>query len=394
MPLLISSWLINTVAGITLSVMLIVFRRRFNLKRWLYDDKTGELPPSVTIVVAARDEEQSVGRTLREFIALPGVQRIIFVDDGSEDDTLQIARSTVYNDNRVQILEAPQLPSGWIGKSHAIHWASQRVTSDFILFSDADVHLNLLPLKEIITHMKEDKLDHIGGNFRLDLEDISSAITGPVLSALAFVALGLSASRSGAATGAFNLVRTEAYRQNGGHSSIRDQIVDDVALARLLKGRGLQSQFLDLSPAVSVRLFKGFGGFVSAVSRPAISFLGDSPLLVFALSGFSLLLSTAFIIGPIVLLVNFFGGLLDGNAPGIALIVFIVSTYVLSSLPFVLAGWLHSRSICWGFASPIGLIIMTTAVTVAAIRCLLGLEVRWRGRSYPYLRPPRKPQFP
>lgn len=386
MTWLVSLWCINAVAGISLSVLLIVFRRSFSLARWLRDGTNGQASasPSVSVVIAARNEEDAVEQTVREFAALPGVKEIILVDDGSEDSTLQIAQAVAAEDSRVRVLEAPPLPQGWIGKTHALHWASKHAQSEYILFTDADVHLHRLPIQQIVSRMSADKVDHLGGNFRIEQAFVSEALTAPVLGGIAFVALGLSASRSGSATGAFNLVRASAYRQMNGHLPIRDHVVDDVALARSMKNHGFQSRFLDVSPVLSVRLFQGFKGFAVAVARSAIPFLGSRPFAALILSLIGVMLSYALLLMPIALVASSvlwppMDGLPTAFVPGL-----IVCGYLASVLPFLLANWLHSRSRWWGFASPLGLSIMTSAVAIAALRCMCGFTVRWRGRSYPH----------
>ena len=387
MQWMITLWTVNAIAGIVLSAILIIFRRKFSLARWISDVKVKEAPtkPLVTVVIAARNEEQSVEHTLRQFTALPTVAQVILVDDGSEDNTLQIARSVATDNPHVRVFEAPPLPSGWIGKTHAIHWGSKYVSTEFILFTDADIHLYGLPLKEIISRMSMDALDHVGGNFRIEEQRVSEAMTAPVLAATAFVALGLSTLRSGAATGAFNLVRTSAYRQMDGHLQIRDHVVDDVALARYMKSKGFRSRFVDVSPVLSVRLYHGFKGFASAVSRSAIPFLGHCPCLALALSLIGVFLSFALLLQPIVLLAS-----LAYRIPSCTtmwgIYGLIPATYLCSTLPYILAGWLHFSSRWWSLSSPIGLAIMTTTVTISAIRCMFGLSVRWRGRSYPHSR--------
>ena len=48
----------------------------------------------VAVVVPAKDEEQYVGRTVRAAYALPGVDLVVVVDDGSDDETQAIARAS------------------------------------------------------------------------------------------------------------------------------------------------------------------------------------------------------------------------------------------------------------------------------------------------------------
>ncbi len=43
-------------------------------------------------------------------------------------------------DSRINPVHIVQLPDGWFGKVHALHVAMQKVSGDWILFTDADVH--------------------------------------------------------------------------------------------------------------------------------------------------------------------------------------------------------------------------------------------------------------
>jgi hypothetical protein len=169
-----------------------------------------------------------------------------------------------------------------------------------------------------------------------------------------------------------------------GHLPIRDHVVDDVALARCMMSQGYESRFLDVSPVLSVRLFRGFRGFAAAVARSAIPFLGSRPFTALMLSLIGVMLSFALLLMPVALILSFTLWS-PGNAfSGVGVAGLVLSGYVASILPFVLSGWLHCRSRWWGLASPLGLSIMTTAVAIAALRCMCGFTVRWRGRSYPH----------
>lgn len=381
---LIAIWCVNAVVGIMLSVLLIVFRQRFSLARWLRNGDNGlaSASPSVSVVIAARNEEDAVGRTLREFAALPGVSEIIIVDDGSEDNTLQIAKAIAAKDARVRVLEAPQLPQGWVGKTHALHWASKHAQSEYILFTDADVHIQNLPLQDIVCRMKENALDHVGGNFRLDLQSLSEAIVGPVFAAITFVVLGLAALRCGAGSGAFNLVCRTAYNRLNGHSAIRNRVIDDVALAQHFKRNGLRSCFVDTSSVISVRLFEGFYGLFRSLSRWSILMSHTSAFLTLTCSIVVMAINVSLVIGPAMLWTQCSTSDNWTALLGTTLLTFF-SAYFFSVIPFVLVGPLHSRHSCWGFVSPIGALTMAGAVAVVSVRSLVTNDIRWRGRSYP-----------
>lgn len=379
MPWLITSWCINAVVGIALAAMLVVLRRRHSLKRWLANVGSSDASavPSFSVVIAARNEEEAVERTLREFATLPGVAKVILVDDGSEDNTLQIARSIAAGNSRVRVLEAPPLPQGWIGKTHAIHWASKFVRSDYILFTDADVYLHQLPIQEILLRMEKDALDHVGGMFRFCCNSSLEKGLGACYAVVAFYGLATSAYwGSGAATGAFNLIKRSAYLAMDGHATVKYCIMDDVALARCVITMGFQSKFVDLSPCVMVNLYEGVHGFCSSVSRLSVSFLPGKHAA-----------SVSMLIGLVVIL-SFFATILlplmSVLANGCSFLEFgiVLLGYMLITMPFLYGHWLTAQSAVWGLVAPISLIFTSAIVVRSGASCLLGKNIVWRNREY------------
>jgi len=361
---------INAVTGILLTCSLLLFRLRFSLTRWL----DGEAPDEerdayVSVIIAARNEERSIEKTLTQLSAMPEVLEVLVVDDASDDETLNIVQRVASRVPQIQVYSAPPLPEGWIGKSHAIHWVSQYAKSAYLLFTDADIDFHDLPLGKILERMRTDGIDHVGGMFRLVLSSASEAVCGPVLGVMAFVALGFSAFRHGSGTGAFNLVNAATYRRLGGHTDIKMHVVDDVALARMFKRRGCVSVFCDVCQHVSVRLFEGIKGYASAVSRSAVPFLGRAAFMTLALALLGMVLSATLAVVPALVV--------SGHRHP-----FLAGLIAFSVLPYVFAGWLYDRSFLWGLLSPVGFFIMTAVVSLAAVQCLCGMQMQWRGRVY------------
>jgi 4,4'-diaponeurosporenoate glycosyltransferase len=93
--------------------------------------------PTVSVVVPARDEEQTLPALLA---ALRGstvpVVEVVVVDDGSADRTAEVAR-----DGGARVLAAGAPPVGWTGKAWACHVGAGATTGDLLLFLDADTVL-------------------------------------------------------------------------------------------------------------------------------------------------------------------------------------------------------------------------------------------------------------
>ncbi|MHC5538199.1 glycosyltransferase family 2 protein, partial [Singulisphaera rosea] len=75
------------------------------------------LPPSVSVLIPARDEERTIGAAIESILESHGVDlELIVLDDHSRDATAAIVRSYAVRDPRVRLVEAPELPAGWSGK--------------------------------------------------------------------------------------------------------------------------------------------------------------------------------------------------------------------------------------------------------------------------------------
>lgn len=95
--------------------------------------KLTEVPviPSVSVIVAARNEQELVGKCLQSLLDQSIPIEIILVDDGSEDDTVTVVKS--FGDAVKLIhLEFGQ------GKKAAIEVGVLAATGDILLFTDAD----------------------------------------------------------------------------------------------------------------------------------------------------------------------------------------------------------------------------------------------------------------
>ncbi|MGE3780000.1 MAG: glycosyltransferase family 2 protein, partial [Pirellulaceae bacterium] len=103
--------------------------------------------PSISVIVAARNEERHIELALRSLLALdyPGLE-IVVVDDRSTDRTGEIldrmANSLAapgLSSTALRVVHLQDLPPGWIGKNHALYCGAREATGEWILFTDADI---------------------------------------------------------------------------------------------------------------------------------------------------------------------------------------------------------------------------------------------------------------
>jgi len=338
--------------------------------------------PSASIIVPARNEAESLEAMVDSVLSQEGVQEIVIVDDGSTDGTAEIAARLASRHTVVRVLDAPALEQGWTGKANALKCGSMAATAEVLIFADADVTIEHGAISAILIMMHDEQLDFVGGIFKLKAESWIEALLAPVFCVTSYLALALTARHLGAATGALMAVRRHVYDSIGGHDSIAGKIVDDVSLARTIHAAGFRDQFLDMSTLVEVRLFAGIGGFVNAITRSTIAFLGGRPLLWYIIT---VVMTTLHVASVIALLYLALGSQSYVDVFGPAWCVHILGAigYGIASMPYIYCTWLHSRSPLWGIAFPIAVAVLLIAVMIASIKALRSSPISWRGREYP-----------
>jgi hypothetical protein len=96
--------------------------------------------------------------------------------------------------------------------------------------------------------------------------------------------------RSQVANGQYMLFRREAYTLCGGHEAVRDSIIEDVALAREARRKGVSVGLLRGEGHVDVRMYGGLRSLWEGLSKNAVRFVAVKPLTgsLTALAGLTL----------------------------------------------------------------------------------------------------------
>jgi glycosyltransferase involved in cell wall biosynthesis len=231
--------------------------------------------PSITVIVPARNEAADIAATLYSLLAqdYPNLQ-IIAIDDRSTDQTGPIIDSiAAQHPDRLRALHITELPSGWLGKTHAMALAARQAPTDYLLFTDADVLFHPTTIRRSLAHAVATHADHLvtvptPTTQRWD----EAAILGffQIFSLWAARPWRISnpkAKHDAIGIGAFNLLRREAYQQIGGFESLRMEIIEDIGLGRRIKHAGLAQRICFGRGMVSLHWASGVGGLVSVMTK-------------------------------------------------------------------------------------------------------------------------------
>lgn len=185
------------------------------------------------VIIPARNEAASIGLLLSDLAGLPEAgNRIIVVNDHSTDRTAVIAAEF----SGVEVIEAEDLPEGWTGKSWACHTGFEhlrRTTSGMargLVFLDADVRLLPDVAERLVNHQRA-----TGSLVSVQPWNETKRIyekLSALFNVLALMGTAMSSlTRSTGAFGAVLVTTQEDYLLAGGHSAVRSQVVDDLALS-------------------------------------------------------------------------------------------------------------------------------------------------------------------
>jgi len=237
--------------------------------------KRGATPasrPLVSIIIPARDEAHVIGQTVRALLVSTYDHfELIVIDDRSADGTGDVVRAI--DDPRLTVIAGEGPPAGWLGKPWALHEGSLRARGELLLFVDADILYQPDALGAALAWMEQASRDMITLLPDIRMHGFWDHVAMPNLAMFLFtLSPAWLANRTslpilaiGGGTG--NLVRRDAYDAAGGHEALKDAVVDDVALGRLIRRSGRATAGVRAEKFVSVHMYDGLRGIVEGFTK-------------------------------------------------------------------------------------------------------------------------------
>ncbi|OON71383.1 glycosyltransferase [Streptomyces tsukubensis] len=344
------------------------------LRRW----------PSVCVVVPARDEAEVLALSLPSLLnqEYPGRAEVILVDDGSSDGTAELARSLsrTYGGLPLTVVSPGEPPAGWTGKLWAVRRGMELAGErgpGHLLLTDADIAHEPDSLRELVAAAETGGFDLVSLMARLRVRSPWERLVVPAFvyffsQLYPFRWISRPRSRTAAAAGGCVLLRTEAAAAAGVPDSIRQSVIDDVALARAVKRSGGRI-WLGLADRVdSVRPYPRLDDLWRMIARSAYAQLRHSPAV---LVGTVLGLALIYLVPPVAVV----SGLATGRGTlavvGGAGWVVMTGTYLPMLRYYAQPLWLAPLLPATAFLY----LLMTVD---SAVRHYRGRGAAWKGRTY------------
>jgi hopene-associated glycosyltransferase HpnB len=330
--------------------------------------------PSVIAVVPARNEADVIQQSIASLLAqdYPGEFHVILVDDQSDDGTGDLALAL--NNSRLTVRKGSPRPPGWTGKLWAMRQGVDYAASsapEFYWFTDADIAHSPDSLRQLVARAEDGRKSLVSLMARLSCRTTAEYFLIPAFvfffdMLFPFGAVNDPKSRIAAAAGGCMLARRSALEAGGGLDAIRHNIIDDCALARLMKTQG--PIWLGLTDrAVSFRPYEHLADIRKMVARSAYAQLGYSPLM---LAGTMIGLLLMFVAPPVLAI---FG---SGGARSCGLLAWVAMAICYQPMLRF-----YRQSPLWGVAMPAIGMVYAAATFLSAWQHMQGRGGMWKGRA-------------
>lgn len=231
--------------------------------------------PSLTVVVPARNEAENITSTLNCLLDQQYANlRILAIDDRSTDKTGAIMDNFAARyPEHITAIHIDYLPEGWLGKTFALEVGTRNSSSEYLLFTDADVLFSPSSLRRALAFAATTQADHV---VVMPTPEVKGRGEGLVLSFFSVLGMWITrpwrvsdpqARHDVVGVGAFNLVRRQALEVLGGWEPQRLAVVEDVTLGRRMKAAGLRQRVAFGPELVLVHWARGARGIVRGLTK-------------------------------------------------------------------------------------------------------------------------------
>jgi chlorobactene glucosyltransferase len=344
----------------------------------------GDQAPTVSIIVPARNEEHRVlGDSIRSILAQDyRAFEVIAIDDRSSDHTLSILRSIAQADSRLHVIEGEDLPPGWLGKPHAMHQALKQARGEWILATDADIIFEKEALRTALATAQAQQADAISLIPYFQTESFWERLmiqTWAWVTLMFTVAYRVDNPKTPGALGigGFFLMRRSALARVGGYEALKNEVVEDIRLAEMIKRSGGRMLTVQAPNLLRTRMYQSFDEIWESCTRTWFSGMKFSFgfAVVCALSMYVMT-----VLPPVVAVVSAIGIIAGIDATLWRLFLPAMLAWLMQVAVLMISGYRSGISAAYALTAPLGLALLYTMLLDSSIKIRSRKGVTWKGR--------------
>ena len=336
--------------------------------------------PKLSVIVPACNEAENIESAVKTLIAqdYPDLE-IILVNDRSTDTTGGIIDRLAQGDTRVKAIHIETLPTGWLGKVHALDRGVARAHGEWILCTDADVHFAAGILRRAIAFVLDQQCDHLALIPRTIQNGFWLDVAVRTFSLLFIIGTGAAAvnrqgSKAFVGIGAFNLVKAQALRRTPGFAWLRLEPVDDVGLGLMINQSGGRSCLALARQELSVQWYASLTEMFQGLEKNLFGPTSNYHLWLMLIQVGAI---ACFAAAPVVAIGL---GLVQGSFILLLAGVGAVGMLIGFSLQAISEG---TREFLCTLFCPAGLLIIAALLLRVGLKCIKNDGIDWRGTHYP-----------
>ena len=388
--LIVSAWLVSIV------LTLYGLARQKPLLPINHLRMTASDAPLVSVLVPARNEQNRVlADCIRSILDQDyGRFEVIAVNDRSTDATGAILETLAKSDHRLRVIEGEEPPAGWLGKPYAMQQAFNHARGEWILATDADMIFDKAALRTAVDRTLEGRGDAMTLIPQFEASSFWERVMIPtwawvLLMFTVFYRISNPKTQRAVGIGGFFLMRRAVLERVGGYEALKDEVLEDVRLAEMIKRSGARL-FAEYAPnLLSTRMYRNFGEMWECSTKNWFSGMKFSlPFALWCICSMYLIS-----VGPPLIALASALGIAAGVSADLWLLFIPAAlSWLLQVLVLAMVSIRSQVSPGYAFTAPLGLGLLYAMLFDSSIRISTGKGVTWKGRRIYEsggVRPPR-----
>ncbi|MDZ7757591.1 glycosyltransferase [Rhodohalobacter sp.] len=390
MEISILFWLLSASLLYLLITSVILIRNRIELTELPYDTAENFKSKKISVCIPARNEELNIGSLLKTVLDQKYDNFDVHVlDDQSTDRTPEILQEfKSVHPQKLFTHKGKEKPDDWFGKPWACQQLSEAATGELLLFIDADTKLEPGALSRINNSFQYYGLDMLTVWPRQILGTFWENTVIPLIYyALLTVLPSIYVYRKprwmpasiyhhlrekfAAANGQCVAFAKNAYLQIEGHKSVKQQVVEDVELAKNIKKAGLTLRMFTGMNTISCRMYRNEKEIFEGLRKNFLAGFSNSlPLFI-----------TAAILHIVVFILPFITIIWQIITYNPSLFFLSIASITLIFIQrLVISTWFHWNPL-FVFTHPLGVIWFQRLGIIKIVDKITGKTALWKGRA-------------